>query len=289
MPASHGLFARAIMESGACAGSLYFGPREAEAQGRAFERALGCQDLTCMRAASAGQVLAALPTKQGYVVSPGVWWGPVVDGTTLPLVPLEALRRGQGARVPLILGWNRDEGIVHAALPGEISAEQRDGFVRDSFGEEAVAPAAARYKRTTPKESFVDIVTDAAFACQNRRAARAFSGHGNPVFLYQFTHALASPRMHALGATHSVELWFVFGTEEAGIRLAEHELPLSRAIMDAWGRFARTGDPAGPGLPWPRYTAQNETLALLDTRPGIAANVKKDECAFWDQFERQLR
>src|SRR4029077_9910508 len=52
MQASRGLFARAIMESGACADPLYFGPREAEAQGKKLAEALGCTDMTCLRAKS---------------------------------------------------------------------------------------------------------------------------------------------------------------------------------------------------------------------------------------------
>ena len=289
MPASRGLFARALMESGACAGGLYFGPREAEAQGDAFARALGCSDLACLRAAPVERVLHALPSKHGYVVSPGVWWGPVVDGRSLPRVPLDSLRRGDSARVPLLLGWNRDEGLIHSTWPSGLSVEQRDGFVRDSFGEEAVAPTAARYAEVSVKDSFIDLMTDGQFACQDKRAARSFAAHDNPVFLYEYRHALESPKLHALGPTHSVEMWLVFGTEEAGIRLTDSERPLSHAIMDAWGRFARTGDPSGPDLAWPRYTPDDDTLLVLDAPSSLASHVKADACSFWDRFERTLR
>jgi len=288
MPTSRGLFARAIMQSGACAGPLYFGPGEAQTQGEAFMRALGCHDLGCMRAAPVDRVLHALPTKHGYVVSPGVWWGPVVDGRLLPVVPLEALERGTAAPVPLIVGWNRDEGKIHAAFPGAMTEEQRDSFVRDSFGEEAVGPVAARYARPSANESFVDLMTDGGFACQARRAARGFAAQGNSVFLYELTHALESPRLHDFGATHSVDLWLLFGNEEGGIRLADSERPLSQAMMDAWGRFARSGDPAGASLTWPRYTAANDTSLIWDTSPGLANGVKRETCTFWDSFARPL-
>jgi para-nitrobenzyl esterase len=85
-----------------------------------------------------------------------------------------------------------------------------------------------------------------------------------------------------------VELWFVFGNEEAGIALAPSELPLSRTIMDAWGRFARTGDPNDPGLSWPRYTAERDELILLDSAPTVASGSKSEVRAFWDRFERRL-
>jgi len=289
MPGSRGLFARAIMESGACADPLYFGPHEAEAQGDRLAAALGCRDLACMRSKDADAVIRALPIKRGFILPPGVWWAPVVDGTELPALPLEALRAGRGANVPLLIGWNRDEGVSHTARFDAVSAAERDGFVRDSFGDAAVDPVAERYARPSAKDALTDIVTDGAFACESRRVARALTSQGVPVYMYEFTHALENSKLHALGATHSVEIWFVFGTEEAGIGLADDELPLSHTIMDAWGRFARTGDPAGPALRWPRYTVAGDELAVLDTAPSTAAHVKSGECDFWDRFERPLR
>ncbi len=289
MPASRGLFARAIMQSGACADPLYFGPREAEAQGKKLAEALGCVDMTCLRAKSVDAVLRALPLKRGFILPPGVWWGPVVDGIELPAVPLHTLRAGGGAKVPVIVGWNRDEGSLHTIGFPKVTRAERDAFVREAFGEAAVAPVAERYARASFTESLDSVVTEGAFVCESRRAARALAAHGAPVYLYELTHALESPRFHALGATHQVELWFVFGNEEAGIALAPSELPLSRMIMDAWGRFARTGDPNGPGLSWPRYTAERDELILLDSAPTVASGTKSAICAFWDRFERRMQ
>jgi carboxylesterase type B len=59
--------------------------------------------------------------------------------------------------------------------------------------------------------------------------------------------------------------------------------------MDAWGRFARTGDPGGPGLSWPRYTAERDELLVLDSAPAIASGSKREVCAFWDRFERPIQ
>jgi len=289
MPASRGLFARAIMQSGACADPLYFGPREAEAQGKQLAQALGCRDMTCLRAKSADAVLRALPLKRGFILPPGVWWGPVVDGVELPTLPLHALRAGAGAKVPLIVGWNRDEGTAHTISFPSVTRQDRDAYVRESFGEAAVAPVAERYTRVGFKQSLDSVITEGAFVCESRRAARAHAAHGAPVYVYELTHTLESPPFHALGATHQVDLWFVFGNEEAGIALAPSELPLFHTIMDAWGRFARTGDPNGPGLTWPRYTADRDELVLLDSAPTVAACSKREICAFWDRFERRLQ
>ena len=160
--------------------------------------------------------------------------------------------------------------------------------MRDAFGAEAVGPVTARYARATPKESLSDIITDGAFACAARRAARAVASFKVPVYLYEFTRALDHPTFHKYGPTHSVELWFLFGNEEAGVALSPRELPLSFEIMDAWGRFARAGDPSGPHLRWPRYSADADELAVLDMESSVVSHVKQDECHFWDRFERTI-
>ncbi|MEO8554451.1 MAG: carboxylesterase family protein, partial [Kofleriaceae bacterium] len=241
----------------------------------------GCTDLACMRAKSGDQILHALPHRLGYILPPGTWYGPVVDGVELTAQPLEMLR-AKPSTVPLLVGWNRDEGVLHVIRFDTVTLDQVATFVREAFGERAVAALAA-YARETPKDQLNHVITDAGFACAARRIARVMKG---PVYQYEFTHPLDDERAHHLGATHSVELWFVFGTEDGGVGLSAAERPLSDKIQDAWGRFARAGDPAGPGLAWPRYTATTDELAVLDYTPSVEAHVKQDLCDRWDASVR---
>ena len=287
-PASRPLFSRAIMESGACSDALYFEPPRAERQGEVFAAAAGCPGprvLDCLRAKSAGALVAALPMKRGLVLRPGIWWGPVIDGIELPRVPLAAIRAGDFARVPLIIGWNRDEGFLHTVSVKEVVSADIVDFVTESFGAAAVPAALARYQRPTPREALNDVITDGIFACGAGRVAREFSAHDLPVFLYQWTQALDNPRAHPLGPTHGIEQFFLWGNGGRGIGLSEREQPLSQMLMATWGRFAATGDPAGGGLRWPRYTSDGEEYLVWNLRPSPAGHPKRAECAFWDQLE----
>jgi carboxylesterase type B len=106
--------------------------------------------------------------------------------------------------------------------------------------------------------------------------------------LYSFVHPLDDPRAHDLGATHSVDLFFVFGNRSMGFGLTPHEQPLSDTMMDAWAAFARTGDPSTPSLAWPAYDAAGEQHMTLDVRSTVGAHLKSDICAFWDAVDRTL-
>jgi para-nitrobenzyl esterase len=281
MPSSRGLFARAIMESGACDGPIYTTQAESDARVEDVEHALGCDDLACLRAKPADAILVALPLRRGNLLEPGVWWGPIVGGADLPRTPLDAIRAGDFAHVPLVIGWNRDEGVLHTISFDEDEIRRYDviSFVRGVWGDAAIFPVQLLHARASEKQTLTDLVTDGVFACDARRVARAFAAQRVPVFEYEFTHPLDDARAHALGATHSVELWFVFGVAGGGIALSARERTLSDQMMDAWGRFARTGD---PGWSWPRFDRATDVLFEIDLEPHAREHVDQGVCDFWD-------
>jgi len=282
MPGSRGLFARAIIMSGACADALVFTPEMANAQGDRLAAALGCTGgdvAACMRRKSAAEIVAALPYRRGMLLEPGVWWGPVVDGRELPKVPLAAIRAGEFARVPLVIGTARDEGTLHTSFFEQVKPEELAWFVGDVFGDGAVAPVVERYRRDTPKQSLSEVVNDGIFQCNARRAARLVAARGVPVYLYQWVHALDGPPFaHALGPTHGVDLFFLFGITAEGVGPGAREQPLVDLIQDRWGMFARGADP------WPRYDRMTESYFVLDLRPSVAAHLKSEVCDFWDSL-----
>jgi para-nitrobenzyl esterase len=215
---------------------------------------------------------------------PGVWWGPIIDGRELPRMPLSAIRAGDFARVPLMIGSVRDEGTLHTMSYAAVEADELAWFVRGAFGDAAVAPVVARYARPTAKAALTDVVTEGIFRCNARRVARAAAAHGVPVYLYEWTHALdGPPRVHALGPTHGVDLFFQWGTTSLDIGPSAAEQPLVELVQDLWGSFARTGD---PGHGWPRYTAAGDAHLVLDLPPATGVHLDADACDFWDALSR---
>ena len=128
-PLAKGLFARVIGESGAMFASPSRAPAslaEAEAAGLDFMRKVGANSLAELRAAPAEAILAA---------APGLGFRPIVDGWFLPRSPAEIFAAGEQSDVPLMAGWNKDEGFNFTLLQGDDAKRPYAELVRSIFGE----------------------------------------------------------------------------------------------------------------------------------------------------------
>jgi para-nitrobenzyl esterase len=62
-----------------------------------------------------------------------------------------------------------------------------------------------------------------------------------PAYVYRFAHGLPGDE---LGAWHSCELWYMFGTLERCWRVFnEDDKELSRTMLDYWTNFMKFGNP----------------------------------------------
>ena len=110
--------------------------------------------------------------------------------------------------------------------------------------------------------------------------AKLASAEGrHQVYLYQFDRVPpypASSRYAGLGATHGMEMAYVFGhldPQAASWTAADRRL--SDAMTTYWTNFAKSGDPNGPWLPsWEPYTAAKPVMLYLDSE--IAAGPVQD-------------
>ncbi len=112
-PLAKGLFARVIGESAAMFPSPTRAPsplKKAEADGIAFMRKLGAKTIAELRAVPAEAILAA---------APGLGFRPIIDGWLLPRPPAEIFAAGEQSDVPLMAGWNRDEGFNFTLQQGD--------------------------------------------------------------------------------------------------------------------------------------------------------------------------
>ena len=140
-PAAHGLFHRAIMQSGASVLNDRGNADEALARGKALAAALGetgrPPSLDTLRAIDGKRVLEAATS-----VYAGHYFDPVVDGVTVTEPLSRSVATGHLAPVPLLIGTNADEWRMYLSYPldegGWLAkhASGREESVRNALGAE---------------------------------------------------------------------------------------------------------------------------------------------------------
>src|SRR5580692_162717 len=278
-PLAKGLFQKAIGESGGAffSGGLAFEPLAAreEKDVKLVGAKLGVSTLAELRAIPAQKLLDpfAPPQAEGFDFDPDV------DGYFLPEPVPAIFAAAKQNDVPLLAGWNHDEGSYEVAFsPQKQTAESLKATAQKEFGDKT-AEFMKLYPSDTPEQtlrSAEDFAGDRfiAFSTWAWLEAQAKTGK-QPVYRYRFDLGPpADPKGPQLGAYHSAEIEYVFGQldSKAGVAWLPEHRALSEEMQKYWANFARSGDPNGPGLPkWPVYSAADGwEMMFLDAKP--AAN-----------------
>jgi para-nitrobenzyl esterase len=223
----------------------------------------------------------------------------VIDGATLPVHPLDAVRAGAARDIALLVGTNRDEsklfrmGVASEKIDEAQLLRRVRGVLADESRAEHVVSgyreARAGRASTEPFELFDAIESDRTFRIPAIRLAEAQRPHQADTWSYLF--CWESPaRRGALGACHALELPFVFGTLDAPTmdRFAgkgPDAERLSTRMMDAWLAFARGNDPGHADLPeWSPYDAERRATMVFDREPASADAPLDRERAVWDEI-----
>jgi para-nitrobenzyl esterase len=276
-PEAKGLFHRAIGESG----SAFSATRDdqtlaqAEAVGQAFARSLGSDDLKRLRARSSAEILAAF-------TAPNADFGfrPNLDGWILPASAAQTFAAREQSDVPLLIGWNRDEGSLFGSFGNKTLQE----VLAERFGAR-VGEALALYPVHTPaieQASRQTYAGDLWMGLPTWRWAVAQTRTGkSPVYVYRFDHAPRIPdtwfgaanRGKDFGAFHSADIVYVFDHPEIikAWTIDATDRRVADQMSSYWVNFARTGDPNGPGLPtWAPYSPDAPKKMLIGPEPRLA-------------------
>jgi para-nitrobenzyl esterase len=271
MPAAHGLFHRAIIQSGADVKGI-----AREAAGHNAERYLARLNLTPQQL----DKLQDIPLEQLIKATeanggPPINFGPVVDGHSLPTDPFDPTAPAMSASVPLLIGTVETEvtffpgqqmdPIDDAALQAQVKKLLR------SAGDADVDRVIAAYRAGRPTASNTDIAlimgSDAFRAAILLEADRKSAQAQAPVYQYYFTWR--SPvRDGKLRTFHTLEIPFVFDNVDAAQAMTgsgKDRHPLATRMSNAWVAFARTGNPNHPGLPhWTAYDSTRRATMIFN-------------------------
>lgn len=307
-PDSAGLFRSAIIQSGPCQAQVEVD--EAARISRDYSESVGCAKRGAP-ADSDEHVAACLHGLAADRLTKPLWYarfgtdqlsGPVIGTPLLPNDPMRVFRDGQdgqAARVPVLLGVNRDEFTMFVALRylrvgREITATEYPGELVDTFGSDDGAAVAEHYPPArfggSTSLAYAAAATDDIFACVADRLAGRLAGHGS-VYAYEFDdpHAPA-PELFAqlpfpIGATHSLEMRYLFDIGGAP-PLEPAQRRLSDQMVEYWTGFVVTGAPVAVGQPdWPATGTGPADARWMSLRPDgsriITDFAAAHQCAFW--------
>jgi para-nitrobenzyl esterase len=264
MPAAAGLFHRAATMSGQQV--TVSGPQHATERAQLFMRAVGARTVDDLLAMPVARLVEGLSARDPYLGA-GVYFGPVLDMKWLTRHPFWPDANPQSNHIPLLLGNTREEtrgffAADHPKLAGldwdNLAARLADELRVDAHPEWVVA----EYRRLYPTHTAEQVFFAATTAGRSWRGqvieAEERARAGAPAFVYQLDYP---------PARHTADIPLVFGTEyDAGGRA------VSAAMMDAFLRFARTGNPG-----WPAYTLPARRTMIFDRVSRVESDPRRAE------------
>jgi para-nitrobenzyl esterase len=237
---------------------------QAETGGEKFAGAVGASALADLRMAASTELVRIMGSN---AIAFGL--RPNVDGHVLPHDMPEIIASHQDNGAELLIGTNYDEGteLLPATTPEALAALAHRRFGAQGDGVAGLYNGADADRATVAQDR---MQSDYLLAASVREAL-VYAERGQPAYVYRFTRLAPGSDPLKVGAFHSAELAYVFGTQ------ASIERPwtarggeLSQQMQQYWTNFAKSGNPNGEGVPaWPRFAAaEQQVMELGDvTRP----------------------
>ncbi len=295
MPDAHGLFHKAIIQSGPAVTVMERGDATETASMVLKELGLDAKQIDKLQKVPAEALIKAQSDVLGKVGSGlaalanrrRIGFNPVVDGHALPHHPFEPVAPKISANVPLMIGTNKDEILLFAPQLADLDEAAMQSRMKAFLGDSHQRIVDA-YRRARPNESAAEI----AVAITSDRfmrigsitlAERQAAQHTAPVFMYLFTWE--TPVLGGkLKSPHALEIPFVFDNV-ATDRLSGDtptKFALAEKMSKAWLAFARAGDPNHGGIPkWPHYSAEHRSTMIFDNECQVAHDPYAAERRAW--------
>ena len=242
-PPARGLFQGAIGESGSFVlenpilhmNSL----ASAEKEGLRIANKLNASNLKALRSIPADELQK----------NAGGFFAPIVDGYILPATVSETYKKNLQMHVPLLTGWNGDEGFIFGMYSKEDFAKQAAAFGTDSNLFRKYFPS------TTDSQSVasqISLAVDKTIGLsQYQWALKQNENSKQNTYLYVFTRK--PPAMgdkKKFGAYHTAEIGYALHTLDSIQRAWEPvDRRLEKRMSAYWVQFVKTGNPNLPGLP----------------------------------------
>jgi para-nitrobenzyl esterase len=280
-PQARGLFARAIQQSGTAGFGLP--PRslaDNEKLGAAFAGLAAVahneHQIETLRALDGRKLLDAQMLLESSALADNsfLFLQTVVDGWIVTAPPVDLLKTGRFARVPVLIGNAAQEFMLYG---GESAARRGVARIFGSNADQALGLYGLQAGSQPPDDPILgstamQIAADDTFRCPAEFTAVTLAASGQRIWRFQMEHtAPGQPRID-----HGAELTFIFDNRPLSVAV-DGVRPL---LQSYWVNYIVHGDPNGPGLPqWPLYGSKRAYLAFTQTGPEVRTALRAPICA----------
>lgn len=293
-PSAAGLFHRAIPQSGAA--STVHSVDEAASVTEGVMSSVGVRSVDALVDVPVESLLSAQRAVATPAAASALPFRPVVDGVVVPVPPLDAVRAGAAADIPLLTGTTTDEWNLFAVMDvGSGSLDEARLLRRAArFAGDRARELVDLYRSSRPDATIGDVwtamVTDWFFRMPAVRLASAQAAHQPQTYMYEFAYR-STAFDGALGACHAVDLPFVYDNLDAGGvamllgPVDSGSRGLASAASRAWLAMAHSGAPAHDGLPeWAPYNVTDRAVMVLDRACRLVFDPGSAERQFWESL-----
>jgi para-nitrobenzyl esterase len=285
MPSAHGLFHRAIIESGAVLRLTTHDDAVRYTDLLLAELGVKAGQVGALQSVPMARLLEAdgAVQKKITVREPGgTANAPMVDGVAIPRHPWDPTGPALSANIPLLIGYARTEETLYdrptpekLAL-GEAGLRERASKRLGGDPTRAIDAFRTAHPEATPWDVWILMATEHPRGTYARELAkRKADQRAAPAFMYRYDWETPEGGGH-MRSPHTIEIPFVFNNIEIAGPLIS-KMAEAHALADrtsaAWVAFARSGDPNTPKLPkWPAYSATARDTMLFNNECRVAAD-----------------
>ncbi|SET36729.1 carboxylesterase/lipase family protein [[Clostridium] polysaccharolyticum] len=285
-PATDGLFHQAIVQSGVIGGAAK--PEVAKRNMHLLLEHLHLTEAEISKMKDTNtEVLqeASLWLLNNYTrENPGIFLpGNVYGGGFLPEPPLEAMKKGRGKGIRLLIGTNKDEATLF--IHGDSSNMMYTKEEIEKFFEKCHTPEEVRnklrkyYNNFETDQDIKNFDRDYTFTNQSVMAADIQSQSAD-TYMYYFSFEPEPATQMGIGCFHGMEIPLAMGTEDISEMKylyeasdAEALKKMADCLYQAWTNFIKLGNPNGTGdMPWPKYNTDTRKVYELNTECKVLNN-----------------
>jgi para-nitrobenzyl esterase len=206
-----------------------------------------------------------------------------IDGTLVPLRPVESITAGSSRGKRLLIGTNRDESALFIG-----PHPQKDPVAADLGNLQAgdFSSVYKKYREVYPQMSDEQLriraVTAEEYWIPTMRAVDAHIKGGGSAWMYRLDFSETGGFLKGY-AFHSLDVRLVWNRPSALAENAVAEADLSHQMHQAWTAFLHGDAPSGPAMPqWLEYNSTTRPTMVFDTQNHVEQKPQEAELRLWD-------